>query len=48
MELSKHSAERIVREINEVLPQKINLMNKKGIIIASTDAARIGEFHGAA
>ena len=32
MELSRHNALQIVREINSVLPQKINLMNKHGII----------------
>lgn len=45
MELSKHNALQIVREINSVLPQKINLMNKHGIIIASTDESRIGSYH---
>lgn len=48
MELSKHNALQIVREINSVLPQKINLMNKHGIIIASTDESRIGSYHGGA
>ena len=45
MELSRHNALQIVREINSVLPQKINLMNKHGIIIASTDESRIGSYH---
>lgn len=45
MELSKHNALQIVREINSVLPQKINLMNNHGIIIASTDESRIGTYH---
>ena len=48
MELSRHNALQIVREINSVLPQKINLMNKHGIIIASTDDSRIGTYHGGA
>ena len=48
MELSKHNALQIVREINSVLPQKINLMNQHGIIIASTDDSRIGTYHGGA
>lgn len=48
MELSRRSATEIVREINSVLPQKINLMNKRGIIIASTDPQRVGTFHGGA
>ena len=48
MELSEPSAREIVREINSVLPQKINLMNKDGIIIASTDPERVGTYHGGA
>lgn len=48
MELSKQNAMEIVREINNVLPQKVNIMNKQGIIIASTDAKRIGTFHAGA
>lgn len=48
MELSKTNATEIVREINNVLPQKINIMNKHGIIIASTDDKRIGTFHAGA
>lgn len=48
MELSEPSAREIVREINSVLPQKINLMNRDGIIIASTDPERVGTFHGGA
>lgn len=48
MELSVQQARAIVHEINTVLPQKINLMNKDGIIIASTDPERIHTFHGGA
>ncbi len=48
MELSQHNALQIVKEINRVLPQKINLMDKHGIIIASSDASRIGTFHSGA
>ncbi len=48
MELQEYNAREIVREINSVLPQKINLFNKRGIIIASTDTQRIGTFHGGA
>lgn len=48
MKLSKHNAEQIVHQINDVLPQRINLMDTHGIIIASTDAKRIGSFHGGA
>lgn len=48
MELQEQQARAIVHEINTVLPQKINLMNKEGIIIASTDPERIKTFHGGA
>ncbi len=48
MELQEYNAREIVQEINSVLPQKINLFNKRGIIIASTDPKRIGTFHGGA
>ncbi len=46
MELQQQQAKAIVHEINKILPQKINLMNKKGIIIASTDPERVNTFHG--
>lgn len=48
MHLSSQTARNIVAEVNKVIPQKINLFNDKGIVIASTDNARIGSFHGAA
>lgn len=48
MELQEQQAKAIVHEINQVLPQKINLMNKRGIIIASTDPERVHSFHGGA
>ena len=48
MELQEYNAREIVQEINSVLPQKINLFNKRGIIIASTDTQGIGTFHGGA
>lgn len=48
MELQEQQARAIVHEINTVLPQKINLMNKESIIIASTDPERVQSFHGGA
>lgn len=48
MELQEQQAQAIVQEINKVLPQKINLMNKEGLIIASTDPERVQTFHGGA
>lgn len=45
MELSRQIAEKIVAEVNNVIPQKINLMDPRGVIIAPSDPARVGSFH---
>ena len=45
MLLSAQIAANIVSEVNAVIPLKINIMDDRGIIIASTDKARIGSFH---
>ncbi|WP_029504806.1 CdaR family transcriptional regulator [Lachnoclostridium phytofermentans] len=45
MILSVQIASNIVKEVNSVIPLKINIMNEKGIIIASSDKPRIGCFH---
>ncbi|MCY1152117.1 MAG: helix-turn-helix domain-containing protein [Sphaerochaetaceae bacterium] len=45
MELSKTDAMEIVVEISNLLNKKLNLMNDKGIIIASSDKSRINTFH---
>lgn len=45
MELSHSNAIKIVSEINSIIDQKINIINKSGIIIASTSEKRVGEFH---
>lgn len=45
MHISKTSAKNIVDEISKLVKQNINLMNEKGIIIASCDKERIGQFH---
>ena len=45
MILSIQIASNIVKEVNSVIPLKINIMNEKGIIIASSDKPRIGCFH---
>lgn len=45
MHLSRHNAEVIVKELNTIINDKINMMNEKGIIIASTDKERIGQEH---
>ena len=43
MQLSRHNAEIIVKELNTIINDKINMMNEKGVIIASTDQERIGQ-----
>lgn len=45
MELSKTDAREIVKEISTLLNKKLNIMNNKGIIIASSDNKRINTFH---
>ena len=45
MHISKASAKDIVDEISKLVKQNVNLMNEKGIIIASCDKERIGQFH---
>jgi carbohydrate diacid regulator len=48
MYISKRNATYIVQEISKIIGEKINMMNADGIIIASSDANRIGTFHAAA
>ncbi|MGI5173197.1 helix-turn-helix domain-containing protein [Treponema sp. OMZ 840] len=48
MTLSTKTAKIIVEEISGIIGRQINMMNAEGIIIASTDAARVGTFHAAA
>lgn len=48
MEISPAMASRIIREVNAVQALKINIMNRKGVIIASSDPSRVGQFHAAA
>ncbi|NLJ40685.1 MAG: hypothetical protein GX352_03600 [Clostridiales bacterium] len=45
MLLSVQIASNIIKEVNSVIPLKVNIMNAKGIIIASSDKLRIGSFH---
>lgn len=45
MFLQKNTANRIIKEISTVLNYDINIMNEKGIIIASTNHDRIDCFH---
>ncbi|WP_400247107.1 CdaR family transcriptional regulator [Niallia sp. JL1B1071] len=45
MKLSKQIAEKITKEMMNIIPYNINLMNEKGIIFASGDKKRIGTLH---
>lgn len=44
MRLSSQIASSIVKEINQVIDENINIMDAKGIITASSDPQRIGNF----
>ncbi|NLI54256.1 MAG: hypothetical protein GX417_07995 [Clostridiales bacterium] len=48
MKLSPQIAENIVREVNAVIPQMINIMDATGVIIASSDLSRVGTLHDGA
>lgn len=48
MYISKRNAAYIVEEISKIIGEKINMMNDEGVIIASSDAKRIGSYHAAA
>ncbi len=48
MKLSTALAQEIVQNIKDVLHKEINFMNEEGIIIASTDPARLQHRHGGA
>lgn len=48
MDIAAISAHVIVTEISSILGQNVNLMDATGTIIASTDPARVGTFHGGA
>lgn len=45
MQISTPAAKAIIREMSKVIPCRINIMNKEGNIIASSDPKRIGEYH---
>ncbi|MFI3209616.1 MAG: sugar diacid recognition domain-containing protein [Peptostreptococcaceae bacterium] len=45
--INKNISSKIVEAINEVIDKDINFINKKGMIIASTDNKRIDMFHEA-
>lgn len=45
MFISRSAAQAIVEEIGKEIQEHINLMDGKGVIIASTDSERIGQIH---
>ncbi len=48
MFLEKQSAQKIVEDIGAIVHRNINMMDETGVIIASTDPMRIGQFHSGA
>ena len=48
MNISRQNAMQIVTDISNIINQNVNMMDERGMIIASTDADRIGTFHEAA
>ncbi len=48
MNVSNYLAQDIVENMKDIINQDINYFDSSGIIIASTDQSRIGEFHGGA
>lgn len=45
LKLSRQGAQSIVEEVGAVVGQNINMMDRRGYVIASTDEARIGSLH---
>lgn len=45
LEITRQSAQAIVNDIGSIVRQNINMMNREGVIIASTDSSRIGHLH---
>ncbi len=45
MQLSLQNAQRIIDEIGGIVKQKVNIIDERGFIIASTDESRVGQFH---
>lgn len=48
MKFPKSSCMKIVQEISSIIGERVNMMDHEGVIIASTDPARIGTFHAGA
>jgi carbohydrate diacid regulator len=43
--IDKHTAQKVVDTVKDVCGYDINFINSDGIIFASTNSARIGDFH---
>ena len=48
LKLSRQGAQSIVEEVGAVVGQNINMMDRRGYVIASTDETRIGRLHDGA
>ncbi|MGO1617360.1 MAG: CdaR family transcriptional regulator [Oceanisphaera sp.] len=48
MEIEERIAEKIIARTKGLIPYDINVMNKQGIVVASTDATRMGLAHSGA
>lgn len=48
MHIAERTAASIVAEISGIIGQRINMMDDRGVIIASSDPSRVGTLHGAA
>lgn len=46
--ISKRNARQIVTQLSGIIPNHINMMDEKGVIVASTDQTRVGQLHGGA
>lgn len=45
MDISSKKAQTIINEIGSIVGRQLNFMNARGIVIASTNPERIGQFH---
>lgn len=45
MEIDEHLAIQVVKRLRQEIPYNINVMNKKGVIIASGETKRVGQLH---
>lgn len=45
MKISTNTVRNLIRELSQVINYDLNIMDENGIIVSSTDADRIGQFH---